>query len=173
VAGYTVGIRVFIFVILRSWGLSGAAATMVGQNLGARKPQRAARAVYLTALYNCLFLAAVAVVFIAFPQAIIARFTSDPAVSAYGVACLRIIAYGNVVYALGMVLINGAGDTVTPTIINFFGFWCCQIPLGWALAYRERLGVSGVFAGIPISEALITAMGLALFLRGSWKRRKI
>jgi putative MATE family efflux protein len=176
VAGYTVGIRVFIFVILPSWGLSGAAATMVGQNLGAKKPERAVRAVYLTALYNCLFLGAVAVVFIAFPKAIMALFTSDPAVSPYGVACLRIIAYGNVVYALGMVLVqafNGAGDTVTPTIINFFGFWFCQIPLAWALAYRAHMRVSGVFAAIPISEAWITAMGLALFLRGSWKRRKI
>jgi len=176
VAGYTVAIRIFIFVILPSWGLSGAAATMVGQNLGAQQPERAERAVYLTALYNAVFLGLVGVVFIAFPQALIALFTTDPGVAPFGVLLLRIVAYGNIVYALGMVLVqafNGAGDTVTPTVINVFGFWLCQIPLAWALAYRARMGVSGVFASIPISEAFIALMGLAMFVRGSWKQRKI
>jgi len=176
VAGYTIGIRVFIFVILPSWGLSGAAATMVGQNLGARRPERAERAVYLTAFYNMFFLGAVAVVFIAIPETIVALFTADPAVVPFAVKCLRIIAYGNLVYAFGMVMVqafNGAGDTVTPTIINVFGFWLCEIPLAWALAYPAGWGVSGVFASIPISEAFITLMGLAMFIRGGWKRRII
>src|SRR5215471_6607197 len=176
VAGYTVGIRIFIFAILPSWGLSGAAATMVGQNLGAKRPERAERAVYLTALYNMLFLGGVAAIFIAFPEAIVALFTTDPTVAPHGVECLRIIAYGNLVYAFGMVLVqafNGAGDTVTPTIINVFGFWLCQIPLAWALAYRAGMAVPGVFASIPISELFITIMGLAMFWRGSWKRKRI
>jgi len=176
VAGYTVGIRVFIFVILPSWGLSGAAATMVGQNLGAKKPRRAERAVYLTGGYNMLFLGMVAAAFIGIPEMIVRLFTTDPAVAPYAVDCLRVVAYGNLAYAFGMVLVqafNGAGDTVTPTIINLIGFWMLEIPLAWALAYRASMGVRGVFAAIPISELVITLMGLAMFLRGSWKRRKI
>jgi putative MATE family efflux protein len=176
VAGYTIGIRIFIFVILPAWGLSGAAATMVGQNLGAHQPERAERAVYRTALYNVCFLGLVAGVFIAFPNSIVAVFTTDAAVAPSAVECLRIIAYGNLIYACGMVLVqafNGAGDTVTPTLINFVGFWCCEIPLAWVLAYRAGMGVAGVFASIPISEVLITVMGLAMFLKGGWKRRTI
>ncbi len=176
VAGYTVGIRVFVFFLLPSWGLSGAAATMVGQNLGAQKPERAERAVHLTALYNMAFLGLVAALFVTVPEAIVALFTSDPAVAPYAVACLRIVGYGNVVYAAGMVLVqafNGAGDTVTPTIINVFGFWLCEIPLAWWLAYRMGMQVRGVFAAIPLAEVFLTAMGAVMFWRGSWKRRKI
>jgi putative MATE family efflux protein len=175
-AGYTIGIRIFIFVILPSWGLSGAAATMVGQNLGAQKPQRAERAVWLTAAYNMVFLGAIATLFVTVPGAIVALFTSDPAVVPYAVSCLRIIAFGNVVYAVGMVVVqtfNGAGDTVTPTIINVIGFWLCQIPLAWTLAMPAHFEVRGVFASIPISELLITSMGLFMFFRGNWKTRKI
>jgi putative MATE family efflux protein len=176
VAGYTIGIRVFIFAILPSWGLSGAAATMVGQNLGARKPERAMRAVYLTGFYNMTFLAVVAAVFITVPEAIVRLFTSDPAVTPYAVDCLRIIAFGNLAYAFGMVMVqafNGAGDTVTPTVINVIGFWLCEIPLAWMLAFRAGMGVRGVFTSIPISELLITAMGLAMFMRGGWKKQRI
>ncbi|HEV3331445.1 MAG TPA: MATE family efflux transporter [Bryobacteraceae bacterium] len=175
-AGYTVGIRIFIFAILPSWGLSGAAATMVGQNLGARKPERAQRAVYTTAVYNMAYMGLVAVVFILAPKALISVFSADPTVVPYGVDCLRILGYGNVVYAFGMVMVqsfNGAGDTVTPTIINLIGYWLCEIPLAYALARRMGMGVRGVFASIPISELFIALMGLAMFLRGSWKRRKI
>ncbi len=176
VAGYTIGIRIFIFAILPSWGLSGAAATMMGQNLGARKPERAERAVYLTAFYNMLFLGLVAAVFITVPEQIVHLFTDDPTVTPYAVSCLRIVAFGNLAYAWGMVMVqafNGAGDTVTPTIINIIGFWLCEIPLAWALAFRAGMQVRGVFAAIPIAELLITGMGLTMFLRGNWKKSKI
>jgi putative MATE family efflux protein len=176
VAGYTIGIRIFIFAILPSWGLSGAAATMVGQNLGARKPERAERAVFLTGLYNVLFLAAVAVAFIAAPEAIVRLFTSDVTVIPHAVDCLRIIGCGNVVYAFGMVMVqafNGAGDTMTPTIINVIGFWLMEIPLAWALAFPAGLAVRGVFLSIPVSELAVTVISLAVFLRGAWKQKKI
>jgi putative MATE family efflux protein len=176
VAGYTIGIRIFIFAILPSWGMSGAAATMVGQNLGARKPERAARAVYLTGFYNMAFMALVAAAFILAPGIFAGLFTSDVSELRYAVDCLRIIAYGNLAYAFGMVMVqafNGAGDTVTPTLINVAGFWMCEIPLAWALAFRHGMGVDGVYAAIPISEALITAMSLAVFLRGRWKHQTI
>lgn len=175
-AGYTIGIRIFIFILLPAWGLSGAAATMVGQNLGARKPERAERAVYLTAAYNLVFLGLVAITFIAIPDRLVHIFTSDPAVTPFAVDCLRIIAFGNLFYAIGMVMIqtfNGAGDTVTPTIINFFGFWLCEIPLAWLLAFPLHVGVRGVFAAIPSAELLLTAMSLTAFLRGKWKRAVI
>ncbi len=176
VAGYTIGIRIFIFAILPSWGLSGAAATMVGQNLGAKKPQRAVRAVYLTVSYNMLVLGVVAFIFIAFPTQIVAAFTSDAVVARYAVSCLRIIAFGNLAYAIGMVMVqtfNGAGDTVTPTLINIAGFWCCEIPLAWTLAFRAHMQVRGVFTAIPCAEALITVMGVSMFLLGRWKKRVI
>lgn len=176
VAGYTIGIRIFIFVILPSWGLSGAAATMVGQNLGAHKIDRAQRAVYLTGLYNMIFLGAVAIVFIGMPAVIVHGFTADPAIEPFAVDCLRIIAFGNLAYAFGMVMVqafNGAGDTVTPTMINVVGFWLCEIPLAWALAFPAHMKVRGVFASIPIAELFITGMSFALFLRGKWKRATI
>lgn len=176
VAGYTIGIRIFIFAILPSWGLSGAAATMIGQNLGAKKPERGERAVYLTGLYNMLFLGFVAAIFIAAPWQIVGLFTTDPTVAPFAVDCLRIVAFGNIAYAFGMVMVqafNGAGDTVTPTIINVIGFWVCEIPLAWALAYPAGMGVRGVFTSIPIAEVFITLMGLFMFMRGTWKQRKI
>jgi putative MATE family efflux protein len=176
VAGYTIGIRIFIFAVLPCWGLSGAAATMVGQNLGVGKPERAERAVYLTAWYNTAFLAVVAAAFIFIPEPIVRFFTTDASVARYAVDCLRIIAYGNLAYAFGMVMVqafNGAGDTITPTIINLLGFWFCEIPLAWALAFPAKMGVRGVFASIPIAELFITLMGLAMFARGRWKERRI
>jgi putative MATE family efflux protein len=176
VAGYTIGVRIFVFIILPAWGLSGAAATMVGQNLGAHRPERAERAVWLTGFYNMLYMVAVAAAFIAIPEPIVRLFTTDPEVVPYAVDCLRIVSYGNLSYAFGMVMVqafNGAGDTVTPTYINLVGFWLCQIPLAWFLAMPAGFGVAGVFAAIPIAETLITVMGIALFWRGRWKARKI
>lgn len=176
VAGYTIGIRIFVFVLLPSWGLSGAAATMVGQNLGARKPERAMRAVYLTSLYNAVFLCAAGAVFIGAPEWLVRPFTADAAVVRHAVDCLRIIGLGNLGYAVGMVMVqafNGAGDTLTPTVINVIGFWVCEVPLAWALAFHAGMQVRGVFLAIPISESLITLMGFAMFLRGGWKKRRI
>ena len=175
-AGYTIGIRFFVFVLLPAWGLSGAAATMVGQNLGAKKPDRAERAVYLTTVYNMLFMGIVAAVFIGAPGIIVRLFTSDPEVTRFAIDCLRILGYGNLTYAVEMVMaqaFNGAGDTVTPTVLNVIGFWICEIPLALLLAYRIGLGVRGVFAAIPISETVIAVLGLVLFIRGGWKRRAI
>jgi putative MATE family efflux protein len=176
VAGYTIGIRIFLFAILPAWGLSGAAATMVGQNLGAKKPERAERAVYVTALYNTIVLGLIAIVFISVPEAIVRLFTSDATVTSYAVDCLRILGYGNVLYAWGMVLVqafNGAGDTVTPTLINVVGFWLCEIPLAWALSHPLGMGVRGIFISIPVAEVVITVLGIVMFMRGHWKTRQI
>ncbi len=176
VAGYTIGIRIFMFVVLPAWGLSGAAATMVGQNLGAGKPERAERAVYVTGFYNMVYLGTVSILMIGLPHQITALFTTDRQVTQVSVDCLRILGYGNLLYAFGMVMIqafNGAGDTVTPTVINFFGFWIFEVPLAWYLAHRTGLGVRGVFASIPIAQAAISVAGAVLFLRGDWKRKVI
>ncbi|HTU48112.1 MAG TPA: MATE family efflux transporter [Bryobacteraceae bacterium] len=176
VAGYTIGIRIFMFVILPSWGLSGAAATMVGQNLGAKKPERAQRAVYVTAGYNAVYLVTIALLLIFAPHAIVSFFSADPVVSAFAADCLRIIGYGNLTYAFGMVMVqafNGAGDTITPTVINVVSFWLCEIPLAWFLANRTSLGVDGVFAAIPVSNTVMTVISLIVFARGTWKLRRI
>jgi putative MATE family efflux protein len=176
VAGYTVAIRIIIFAILPSWGLSGAAATLVGQNLGANKPDRAERSVWLTGLYNVIFLGTVAVVFIVFAEPIIRLFTTDPAVVPIGVDCLRIVSYGNLAYAYGMVMVqsfNGAGDTLTPTTVNIFGYWLFQIPVAYLLSFHTNLGPRGVFAAVPIAETAIAVVGVILFRRGRWKLKKI
>jgi putative MATE family efflux protein len=175
-AGYTVAIRIIMFAILPSWGLSGAAATLVGQNLGAEKPDRAERSVWSAGFYNVIFLGGVAVVFILFPEPIIRLFTDDAAVIPIGVACLRIVSYGNLAYAYGMVMVqsfNGAGDTFTPTVVNVFGYWLFQIPVAYLLAFRTPLGPQGVFAAIPIAETAIAIVGSILFRQGRWKKKRI
>ncbi len=176
VAGYTIGIRIFAFVVLPSWGMSGAAATMVGQNLGAKKPKRAERAVYLTGAYNAIYLVGIGLVLVFAPHVIISFFSSDAVVSAYAADCLRIIGYGNLTYAFGMVMVqafNGAGDTITPTLINIVSFWLCEIPLGWYLANRTPLRVNGVFTSIPVANTVMTVISLIVFARGKWKLRRI
>lgn len=175
-ASYTIAIRILIFVLLPSWGLSNAAATLVGQNLGAKRPERAERAVWRTGLYNMLFLGTVGVFFILFAEPIIGLFTNDPAVGPLAVSCLRILSYGNIGYAYGMVMLqafNGAGDTVTPTIVNFFGFWLLEIPLAYVLAIPMRLESNGVYDSIVIAEVSIAVAGVLLFRRGKWKRQNI
>ncbi|HET8922712.1 MAG TPA: MATE family efflux transporter [Candidatus Acidoferrum sp.] len=175
-AGYTIAIRILIFVLMPSWGLSNAAATLVGQNLGARQPERAQVSVWRTGFYNMLFLGVIGVFFIFFAEPVIRLFTSDPAVVPLAVSCLRILSYGNIGYAYGMVMLqafNGAGDTVTPTVVNFFGFWLLEIPLAWFLAITLRLQSNGVFWSIVIAEAAIAAAGIILFRRGRWKGQQI
>jgi putative MATE family efflux protein len=175
-AGYTIAIRIIVFAILPSWGLCNAAATLVGQNLGARKPDRAERAVWLTGFYNMAFLALVTVVFVLFADGIVALFTTDPQVRALGGQCLRIISYGYVIYAWGMVMVqafNGAGDTTTPTWINLCCYWLFQIPLAYVLARSLGLGVHGVFWAIPIAELMIAAAAVYFFRRGAWKTHMV
>lgn len=176
VAGYNVALRIFLFLLLPCWGLSNSAATLVGQNLGARKPHRSEAAVYLTGRYTMAYMGAVSVVFLLFAPQLAAFFTSDPAIRATASNCLRILSLGNVVYAWGMVLVqafNGSGDTRTPSLINFFCYWCFQIPLAWTLAKPLHWGPPGVFAAIPAAETLMTAASLALFRRGAWKKKGI
>jgi putative MATE family efflux protein len=175
-AGYTIGIRIVIFVILPSWGLSNAAATLVGQNLGAGKPDRAETAVWRTGLYNVIFLGTVGVFFILFAEPVVRLFTHDPEVVPLGAACLRIVSYGNLGYAYFMVMMqafNGAGDTITPTIVNFFGFWLLEIPLAYVLAIPLGMRSNGVFASIAIAESAMAAASAILFRRGKWKQKKI
>jgi MATE family, multidrug efflux pump len=176
VAGYTVAIKIFMFVILPSWGLSNSAATLVGQNLGAKQPERAEKAVYQTGVYAMAYMGSIAIVFLVFARQLAAFFTSDPAVQTVAADCLRFISVGNICYAWGMVLVqafNGAGDTRTPSMINFFCYWCFQIPLAWTLAMVLHWGPRGVFAAIPAAETAMTISSLILFRRGAWKRKLI
>jgi len=175
-AGYTIAIRIVIFVILPSWGLSNAAATLVGQNLGAKQPERAEKSVWRTGLYNMIFLGLVGIFFILFAEPVIRLFTQDPAVVPLAVAALRIFSYGNIGYAYAMVMLqafNGAGDTVTPTIVNFFAFWTLEIPLAYFLALHTRMQAHGVYWSVVVAEASMAAVSIILFKRGYWKRQKI
>jgi MATE family, multidrug efflux pump len=171
-AGYTIGIRIIIFFILPAWGLSGAAATLVGQNLGAQQPERAEESAWKTGFYNMLFLGGEGVLLMLFAAHLIRFFTHDPAIVPVGVACLRILSFGNVGYAYGMVMLqafNGAGDTVTPTVVNFFGFLLFEIPLAYELAIPGGWRSSGVYVAILIAECAIAAVSIVLFRRGRWK----
>jgi putative MATE family efflux protein len=175
-AGYTIAIRVVIFVILPSWGMSNAAATLVGQNLGAGHPERAEKAVWRTGLYNVIFLGSVGILFVFFAEPIVRLFTHDPEVVPLGAACLRIVSYGNIGYAYFMVMMqafNGAGDTITPTIVNFFGFWLFEIPLAYTLAIPLKMHSNGVFFSIAIAESAMAAASAILFKQGKWKKQKI
>jgi len=175
-AGYTIAIRIVIFIILPSWGLSNAAATLVGQNLGAGHPERAEKAVWRTGIYNMIFLGLVGVIFISFPVPIVHLFTHDPDVLRLGAACLRIISYGNLGYAYFMVMMqafNGAGDTITPTIVNFFGFWLFEIPLAYWLSIPLNMRSNGAFYSIAIAETTMAIVSAILFKQGRWKKKKI
>ncbi len=176
VAGYTIAIRLVIFTILPSWGLSNAAATMVGQNLGAGKPERAEASVYRAAAFNCAFLLLVSAVFIFSPAPIVAFFTTDSNVSRVATECLRTISYCYFSYAWGMVLVqafNGAGDTLTPTLMNFAAFWVVQLPIAWMLAFRTSMGVEGAFTAVPIADVTLTVIAVIMFRQGNWKKQKI
>jgi putative MATE family efflux protein len=175
-AGYQIAIRLVLFFILPAWGLSNAAATLVGQNLGAQQPERAEKSVLLTAKYNALFMLGVSLIFLIFARPIIGFFTSLPTVTAYAVQAVRIIVSGYMFYGIGMVIINafnGAGDTKTPTIVNLFGFWFFQIPLAWLLAVWGGMGPLGVFIAIPVAETAITTTAYLLFKKGKWKQKVV
>jgi MATE family, multidrug efflux pump len=175
-AGYTIAIRIVIFLILPSWGLSNAAATMVGQNLGAGKPDRAAASVWRTGFYNMLFLGACGVVFIIYAEPVVGLFTQDPTVIRLASSSLRIFSYGNIAYAYGMVMLqafNGAGDTLTPTVVNFFGFWLLQIPLAYSLAVPLGFRANGAYISVVVAQAAMAAASIVLFRQGRWKRQRI
>ncbi len=175
-AGYTIAIRIIIFIILPSWGLSNAAATLVGQNLRAKQPERAETSVWRTGLYNMLFLGTIGIVFIFLADPVVRLFTNDPVVLPLAAACLRILSYGNTAYGYGMVMLqafNGAGDTRTPTIINLIGFWMLEIPLAYFLAISSHMGSSGVFFAIVVAQATVAGLGVILFKRGHWKHQEI
>jgi len=173
-AGYVVAIRIVIFVILPAWGFSNAAATLVGQNLGAGRPDRAERATLLTGFWNMAFMLGIMVLFLFAAEPIVNRFTADASVHRTAVDALRIISYGYGFYAWGMVMtqaFNGAGDTMTPMFINLVCFWLFQIPM--AMFLSRAMGPSGVFWAIALSYSLSAIMGLTLFRRGRWKMRKV
>lgn len=175
-AGYQTAIRILVFFILPAWGMANAAATLVGQNLGAKQPERAARSVLTAARYNTIFMAAVTVVFLAGADWIVGFFTHEPEVKRVGVLALRIMSAGYIFYGIGMVManaFNGAGDTKTPTWINLFGFWIFQIPLAYLMAIQLGWGPLGVFIAIPVAETAIAITAWILFRRGKWKETKI
>ena len=175
-AGYTFAIRIVIFMILPSWGLANAAATLVGQNLGAQQPERAEISVWRAAFYNMLFLLGLSVCLFLAAKPILNIFTNDAETLRHGVMALRIFCLGNVFYAYGMVVgqaFGGAGDTRTPTFINFICFWMVEIPLAWALSQHTGLGPVGVYWAVVISEGLLAALCVLWFRKGKWKEVKI
>ena len=175
-AGYTIGIRIIVFALLPSWGMSNAAATMVGQSLGAGKPDRAERSVWIAGFYNMLFLGTVGLAFVIFAPQLISLFTDDPAVVPWGTACLRYVSFGFLFYAYGMVItqaFNGAGDTWTPTWLNLFCFWLWEIPLAYVLAKVLGFGPRGVFLAITVAFSTLAVASAALFRRGKWKLKKV
>jgi putative MATE family efflux protein len=176
VDGYGVAIRLIMFFLLPAWGLSNAAATLVGQNLGARQPERAEQSVWKTVQFNLIFMVFVTMVFLIFAQPIVGFMNIDASIVAYGVQALRIISLGYIFYGIGMVVtnaFNGAGDTKTPTLINIFGFWLFQVPLAYLLAIVFKLGPKGVFIAIVHAETGISIAGIILFKKGKWKKVKI
>lgn len=175
-AGYTIAIRVMMFTLMPAWGMSNAAATLVGQNLGAQKPDRAEQSVWKTGKYNAWFMGLVSIGYLIFAPQIISWFNTTPEVVKYGSLCLRVMAAGYIFYGYGMVIINafnGAGDTKTPTYINFVCFWLFQLPFAYIMAVSLDFGPMGVFLAITIAEVLIAVIGMIWFKKGSWKMVKV
>ncbi len=176
IAAYTIALRLIEFVFLPAWGLGNAAATLVGQNLGAGKPERAEESVRLASRYNVMFMTIVGAGFVVFAPAIVGLFTSDQEILRYGTNCLRILGLGYPMYAVGMIVIqaiNGAGDTRTPSFLNFICFWIVQIPLAYWLATSAGMGPNGVFLSIVVSESLLTIFGVIVFRQGKWRLQEV
>lgn len=175
-AGYAIAFRIIMFTILPSWGLANAAATLVGQNLGANQPDRAEKSVWQSALFNVIFLGIVAVVFFSFAEYFVGIFSQEPGVIEVGAIALRYISFGYVFFAYGMVIgqsFNGAGDTKTPTVMNFFCFWLFEVPLAYVLAINLGFGPKGIFAAIAIASSVWAIVSIIIFRRGKWKTVKI
>ena len=175
-AGNVIGMRVILFALFPSLGMGNAAATMVGQSLGAKNPERAEKAVWLAGFYNMIFLGTVGLIFVLFARPIIRLFTTEPAVVGYGTACVRTVAFGFLFYAYGLVIsqsFNGAGDTRTPTLINLFVFWLWEIPLAYVLAVIMGLGPQGVFLAVTISFSIFAVVSAIIFRQGKWKTKRI
>jgi len=176
VAGYTIAIRIIMFALMPSWGICTAAATLVGQNLGAKRPERSEQAVWLGGIYNMTFLTLVGIVFFVGARFLVSFFTSDPTVVPIAVECLKCVSLGYPFYAWGMIMeqsFNGAGDTATPTWINLFCYWMLQIPLAWSLAQIAGLGPRGVYLAICGAESVLAVVSVLLFRRGKWKTVKV
>ena len=175
-AGYTIAIRIMMFTLMPAWGMSNAAATLVGQNLGAKKPERAEQSVWKTGKYAAVFMGAVSIIYLVFARTFLSWFTDNPIVIDNGAICLQIIAAGYLAYAYGMVVIqsfNGSGDTYTPTLINFICFWLFQLPFAYLMAIVLDYGPIGVFWAITLAEILIAVIGIMFFKKGKWKATKI
>ena len=176
IAAYTIALRMIEFVFLPAWGLGNAAATLVGQNLGAGKPERAEKSVWQAAKYNTVFMTVLGAVFIVLAPRIVGLFSTDPEILRYGTNCLRIMGIGYPMYAVGMIVIqaiNGAGDTRTPSFLNFICFWIVQIPLAYWLATSVGMGPNGVFLAIVVSESMLTVLGVIVFRRGKWRLQDV
>ena len=175
-AGYTIAIRVMMFTLMPSWGMSNAAATLVGQNLGAKQPDRAEQSVWKTGKYNAYFMGTVSLVYLIFANTIISWFNTTPEVVKSGALCLQVIALGYIFYAYGMVMtqaFNGAGDTGTPTKINLIAFWVFQLPLAYISALVLGWGATGVFVAITSAEILIAVLAMVWFKKGKWKKVQV
>jgi putative MATE family efflux protein len=176
IAAYTIAIRLIEFVFLPAWGLGNATATLVGQNLGAARPDRAESSVWTAARYNVVFMSVLGFSFVAFAPQLVGLFADDPEIRRYGISCLRILGLGYPMYAVGMVIIqalNGAGDTRTPSFLNFIAFWLLQIPLAYWLATAAGLGPNGVFLAIVVSESALTLLGVVVFRSGKWRTHDV
>jgi Na+-driven multidrug efflux pump len=175
-AGYTIAIRIVVFTILPSWGMANAAATLVGQNLGAGHPERAEQSAWRAGYFNMIFMATVGVTYLLFAPFFIRLFTTEPVAVEAGSLALRILAGGYVFYGYGMILsqaINGAGDTSTPTVLNFICFWLIETPLAWLLALRLDWGQTGVYWAIVIAESILALGAMWVFRRGKWKTVRV
>jgi len=176
IAAYTIAIRLIEFVFLPAWGLGNAAATLVGQNLGAARPDRAEQSVWIASRYNTIFMTVLGLVFIIFAPQIVGLFTTDEEILRYGINCLRIMGLGYPMYAVGMIIIqalNGAGDTRTPSFLNFLVFWLLQIPLAYWLATSVGMGPNGVVTAIVVSESALTILAVLVFRRGKWRTQEV
>ncbi|MGI9205644.1 MAG: MATE family efflux transporter [Woeseiaceae bacterium] len=176
IAAYTIAIRLIEFVFLPAWGLGNAAATMVGQNLGAGRADRAEKSVWIASRYNVIFMTVLGLVFIIFAPQIVGMFTDEEEILRYGINCLRIMGLGYPMYAVGMIVVqamNGAGDTKTPSFLNFIAFWMLQIPLAYWLATSAGMGPDGVFVAIVVSESVLTMLAVLVFRRGKWRTQDV